>query len=77
MRNKLHLKATVQGDGGDETGVIPKTDVVGDLPSASLPSADLEDIAVDVAVDDKHVDEDNDQEGMVVTKKKNQVLLHP
>jgi hypothetical protein len=67
----------VQGDLGDETGVIPKTDVVGDVPSASLPLADLEDIAVDVAVDDKYVDEDNDQEGMVVTKKKNQVLIHP
>jgi hypothetical protein len=76
MRNKLHLKATVQGDLGDETSVIPKTDVVGAVLGASLPSAGLEDIAVDVAVDDKHVDEDNDQEG-VATKKKNQVLIHP
>jgi hypothetical protein len=47
------------------------------VPSASLPSIGLEDIAVDVVVDDKHVDEDNDQEGMVVTKNKNQVLIHP
>jgi hypothetical protein len=31
MRNKLQLKATVQGDLGEEIGVRPKTDVVGDV----------------------------------------------